>query len=380
MKVEITNEMITQPRACIKQWQSLIRAAPKIACRFHEDVMDLRDELAIPETYYDAVARYLDTADVDTRSIDADLIVAFARLGLSYTRLRRREKFFVYGPFSKTKPALPITVPVAMKLMQLTVHPTMFFGYTTPRNENDLFYMVKHVGSRTEISATKRKAIRALFRRYAHLVKDQMKFVRLNEDWCTEGVFSKMSLRDRKLIAKEMVLSGMEFSGVPIEVYAKTREKTIWILQSSEWSDKQKADFLNHELVMTSKSTADGGRHSNSMFPREWWSTEPGFDRNGREISDYQLQESFRGPCFFAGLHYGPLLFPEKVVIDLQGRLNTTGLRNLFCYLYVAKLKVKVRLSELEKEALRGLHPHRVRYWKPEELEAYKNKMEKHLL
>lgn len=342
--------------------------------------MALRDELAIPETYYDAAAEYLDESKVDTESIDADLMVAFARLGLAYTRLRRREKFFVYGPFSKTKPGLPITVPVAMKLMQLTVHPTMFFGYTTPHNEDDLLYMVKHVGSRTEISATKRKAIRALFRRYAHMVKDQMKFVRLNEDWCTEGVFSKMSLRDRKLIAKEMVLSGMEFSGVPIEVYTKTRDKTIWILQSSEWSDKQKADFLNHELVMTSKSTADGGRHSNSMFPREWWSSELGFDSHGREIYDHQLKESFRGPCFFAGLHYGPLLFPEKVVVDLQGRLNKTGLRNLFGYLYVAKLKVKVKLSELEKEALRGLHPQRLRYWKPKELEAYKNKMEKHLL
>jgi hypothetical protein len=380
MKAEITKEMITQPRTCIKQWQEIIDTAPLIAGRFHEDVMGLRSELQIPEAYYDAAAAYLLEHDVTTLQVDADLMVAFARRGVNYQVLRRRESYFKYGPFKNTKPSIPISIKTAMKLLQLNFTYTTFFGHAVPRTEKDLLYMVENTGTRSEVSMTKRKVLRTLFRRYTNLIKDPMKFVRLNQGWCTEAVFAKISLRERKTIAKEVILSGMEFSGVPIEVYTKTRERTPWILQSTEWNDKQKADFLNHQLMEISKSTPDGGRYGNSMFPRAWWSTEPDFDSRGEPVQYYRLKETFPGPTYYAGSHYGPLLFPEKVVIDLQGRLNSTGLRNLLGYLFVARLKVKVKLSELEKAALRDLHPDRLPHWKPEQLQDYKDKMEKHLL
>ena len=147
--------------------------------------------------------------------------------------------------------------------------------------------------------------------------------------------------------------------GVPLEVYVKGRATTPWILQSTEWNDREKAALLNKGLIQFSRDKSDSYRTPKKSFFKDlWWkeSSPNGCHSDGTKPQHAYEKPKFKGPQAHAGDYFGPVLFPEKVTLDLEGRLTTiTAIRNLAGFLYLAQMKVKVKINSDETASLIGL-------------------------
>ena len=348
MKVEISDHMLESPGSHRDEWEELIRASPKIAARFHAVI----SEAVIPRTeeYYRAWASYVDEQGVTPPDSDCNLVVALADSisdGSDYWKkyhlLKEMDGYLDDHP----APTLPVNGRTAATLLSvMTYQHKVFFDQYEPETEQDLYDLVETCKERNP-TETKLKMVRTLFRRKCDLIDDYMRFLNLNQQWCNEAVFSKIELRERQLLSKEAVLAGLDLKGIPLEVYSKGRVKSPWIIQSSQWDDKAKADFLNKELMMIgagSDSYYEGV--GKTIFSFKAWRSGPPPKPNKY---GYVETQRWAGPRHTTYEYYGPILFPEKVVVDLKGRLTKTGKRNLMCYLHAAQMKVKVKLSEVDQ-------------------------------
>lgn len=376
MEVRVSDEMVESPRSHLGKWEELVDKAPNIACRFHEEVMQVSGHIKVPKSYYLAAATYLHQNCIGTQSVNADLMVAFADIGLVGYQLKSREQEFACNAYKKTAPTHPISAESAMSLLaSCTKRPHVFFKAYTPESEKDLLELVE---ASKGMTSGKQSIVRTAFRRNAQLVTDHMAFIRVGKKWCNEALFPKMSLEDRKLICKEAVLADFPLPGIPAEVYTKTRAPGIWMLQSTEWSDKDKADRLNDGLVMFTKKYGERYRstEASAFFPHKWWSKGPEKDQWG-----YMLDPVWKGTRVCTQDYYGPVLFPEKVTLDMEGRLNQTGMRNLMSYLYTAQMKVKVKMGREEDTFLKLVDDlNKEKRWTEDNIKLFKEKLRKHLV
>lgn len=365
MKVEISDQMLENPSHHRAEWESLGRQAPKVGARFH-DLFSAHRIPKNPAFYREWAKRVI---DADLNDADMNLLVAlgaeiFERHGLAQYSPHRALVQTVEGHVRQGD-SRRLDLPVTRDALGVLLHQCFslyrpFLEAYEPQCEDDLFDLVSEARFLTE---DKKKAVRTKFRKCSHLVEDPMRFLKLDLDWCNEAVFSKLDVEERKLIAKECVLAGISLHGIPLEVYSRGRSKSLWILQSTEWDDTTKIKLLNEHLVLFSAGKSRSRLRGDSFFPSYW-----------------SLANVAHASTAY---YYGPVLFPEKVTLDLRNSLNHTGKRNLLGYLYVASMKVKVKLTEAEQAKLIGEvrgAPIRAQNISEEEAEKFVVKLKKHFV
>ena len=360
MKVELTDDMIESPGAYKQEWEQLLTAAPKVAARFHDSIA--QSSAKKTEAYYRELAQYASDHRYTPPHGDANLVVALMDLGVRADQEWYHGKLAasIVPPASSKEIDLPVSAATLDSILcNVRGKCTPYIHAFEPQSEDELYdLLVRSQNSYWTQAAT--NSVRTKMRKSFQLIEDPLRFLKLGIGWCNEAVFSKIELGDRKLLAKECMLAGMDPVSVPLMVYARTRggAKTPWIIQSDEWTDEEKADCLNKRLV----------RVVNPSLVRTCFSD---FSRAGRRRDP--------GDSFSVSDYYGPLLFPQPIVVDLKGRLNNTGERSLISYLYAAPMKVKARVSARERDRLIALVEDWTVKWAAEEAEKVIERLDKHL-
>jgi hypothetical protein len=329
MGTHVSEEMLTSPLKYLDKWQRMVDRHPKIAAQFHEIIFG--HNLKLSKDYYDEVALHLALTNAKTLKVDATLLAALAehyRTGWN-PALGRHRNAFRYGDRWKTDPQYPYSADALVAI--LTVLPTRystFFRHCIPESEDDLYKMALWMRSRY-VKQEKKKKFISFFRKHGHLIQNPHRFFELENPTINLAVFSGLPVEERKVLCKERQVVGSELLGVPMTVYSPyfygEIAKDIWMLHSAEWSVEEKAEMLNKrglpQMYKDGTSMGNDGHVSNS------WGA-------GTYITDIN-------PCHY----YGPVLFPEKIIVDFEDRLNSTGVKNLVRYCLIIPAKIKFKLS-----------------------------------
>lgn len=344
MKIDLLVRMVRDLDTYREEWQELVYNHPAIATRFH----DLLYPLGLQRTqrYYEEMAKLCKKLNYIPRDTDADLVVAIASLldpidvdprtsftsalGRYWTNrdsyLMERAGHMRSRNHSDSMPTHPISAKALYTILCMQKkHYSPYLRAYKPESEADLLLLAERFSSP---SLALGSALRAMVRRNTDKIEEFSRFMEHNVHWCNEAVFSKMPMKDRHLYAKEATLSSIELNGIPMEVYSRGHSKTYWILQSSAWSDDEKAEYLN--------TTMDRMEGDEILWPLATKRTTLKASARRCMLSDY----------------YGPVLFPAPIRVNLAGRLNKKGLRRLASYLLKAPMKVKVKLNEHDKDQL----------------------------
>ena len=325
----VTEEMLTEPLQHLEQWQRMANKHPKIAARFHETIF--ATGLRLGKKYYDEVAAYLDMTGVETEKVDATLLVSLAERHVDNrtVALPRHVNAFRYGAKKYTHPKYPYSADTLVSL--LVTLPTRYGAFVDsfiPTSEEDLFVLASWL-SKYYVKQEKKQRFMAFFRKHGHLIENPTRFLKLTDTTVNVAVFGALPVDERKTECKESHLVGRDLEGIPMAVYTPITygppHRDIWRLQSTEWSVENKADFLNKTSYP-------------AMFKNASWLTESGHACN-------EWGAGSRPNSINSGLFYGPVLFPYKIVVDFEDRLNKVGVHNLARYCYIVPTKIKFKLS-----------------------------------